>query len=170
MIIDDFRNDGRAASNGAVWELFTDQVMGGVSRGSLDRETVSGRRALRMRGDVSLDNNGGFIQMSLSLRPGQAPYDVSAYSGIEIDVIGNDETYNVHLRTTYTLRPWQSYRHSFEASGNWRRVRLPFDGFSPHRIDEPLDLKRLKRIGLVAIGREFYADVSISRLAIYAPD
>ncbi len=167
MIIDDFRSEGRAASNGAVWELFTDRVMGGVSRGSLDRETIAGRRALRMRGQVSLDNNGGFVQMSLSLKPDEGAFDASGYDGIEIDVFGNDQSYNVHLRTTYTMRPWQSYRHGFHAGGNWQTVRLPFAGFSPHRIDEQLDLRRLKRIGLVAIGREFDADLSISRLALY---
>jgi hypothetical protein len=31
----------------------------------------------------------------------------------------------------------------------------------------PLDPSRLRRIGLVAIGREFDADLSVARLALY---
>jgi Complex I intermediate-associated protein 30 (CIA30) len=42
--------------------LFTDRVMGGVSNGTMVRETVAGRPAIRMRGDVSLENNGGFVR------------------------------------------------------------------------------------------------------------
>ncbi len=170
VIIDDFRNEGRLASNGESWDLFTDQVMGGVSRGSLDSEMVDGVQSLRMRGAVNLENNGGFIQMSLNLRADEGPFDARRYDGIEIDVLGNDETYNVHLRTTYTTRPWQSYRQSFVAVSTWQTLRLPFSGFSPHRIERQLDLMTLKRIGLVAIGREFEADLRISKLALYSAD
>lgn len=170
MIIDDFRNEGRLASNGASWDLFTDQVMGGVSRGSLDEEMVDGVRSSRMRGAVSLDNNGGFIQMSLNLRADGGPFDARSYDGIEICILGNDETYNVHLRTTDTTRPWQSYRQSFVAVGTWKTLRLPFSGFSAHRIERQLDVACLKRIGLVGIGREFDADLSVSRLALYSAD
>jgi hypothetical protein len=35
--------------------------MGGVSNGTMVREQVAGRPAIRMRGDVSLENNGGFV-------------------------------------------------------------------------------------------------------------
>ena len=167
MIIDDFSKPAPFASNGASWELFTDQVMGGVSRGTMAREIVAGRAAIRMRGTVSLDNNGGFVQISLDLVPGGSVIDASSYQGIEIDVLGNGQQYNLHLRTRQTVRPWQSYRQSFQASDTWQTLRLPFDGFAAHRIDTPLDLHRLRRIGLVAIGRAFIADLSIARLAFF---
>jgi len=104
MIIDDFSNPGRLAFNGATWELFTDQVMGGISRGTLTREIVADRSALRMCGSVSLENNGGFVQMSLDLNPNGTAYDASRYKGIQIDIFGNGERYNAptnnaHLAT-----------------------------------------------------------------------
>jgi len=167
MIIDDFSKPAPFASNGASWELFTDQVMGGVSRGTMAREIVAGRAAIRMRGTVSLDNNGGFVQIALDFGPGSTVIDASSYQGIEIDVLGNGQQYNLHLRTMQTVRPWQSYRQSFQASDTWQTLRLPFDGFAAHRIDIPLDLHRLRRIGLVAIGRAFIADLSVARLAFF---
>ena len=61
-----------------------------------------------MRGDVSLENNGGFVQISLDLAPDGHAVDASAWSGIEFDVFGNGEDYGVHLRTADLSQPWQS--------------------------------------------------------------
>ena len=66
-IIDDLSRDPPMSAIGIRWQLFTDRVMGGVSNGTMIREMVAGRPAIRMRGDVSLENNGGFVQMSLDL-------------------------------------------------------------------------------------------------------
>jgi hypothetical protein len=103
-IIDDLSREPPLAAIGSNWRLFTDQVMGGVSKGTMVRESVAGRAAIRMRGDVSLKNNGGFIQIVLDLSPNGCVVDASAWSGIEIDVFGNAEVYNVHLRTDALTR------------------------------------------------------------------
>ena len=167
MLIDDLSLAHPLARNGARWQLFTDQVMGGVSQGAATRETIAGRAAIRMRGDVRLENNGGFVQIGLDLAADGGLLDASAYDGVEIDVCGNGELYGLHLRTAAVTRPWQSYRQSFAATENWRTVRLPFVKFTPHRIDVPLDVRGLRRIGIVAIGRAYSADVALARLAFY---
>ena len=166
-VIDDLGRDNLVATIGTRWQLVTDRVMGGVSDGTLVRETVSGRPALRMRGDVSLENNGGFVQMALDLAPDRGVVDASAWTGIELDVIGNDEDYGVHLRTDAVERPWQSYRQSFRAGSSWRTVQLAFADFVPHRIEVPLDVRRLRRIGLVAIGRAFAADLAVGGVRFF---
>jgi hypothetical protein len=166
--IDDLSQPPPRASNGAAWELVADRVMGGVSNGTMRREVVRGREAIHMQGDVSLENNGGFLQIALDLARDGASIDASRWAGIEIDVIGNDESYNLHLRTADVARPWQSYRQSFVARREWRTLRLPFDKFEPHRIDTPLDLSTLRRIGIVAIGRAFHADIAISGVRFHA--
>jgi len=167
FVIDDLSRDPPLASIGTRWQLLTDQVMGGVSVGALSRETVEGRPALRMRGDVSLANNGGFVQMALDLAPDGGNLDASAWLGLEITVIGNNQEYGVHLRTSDLARPWQSYRSSFRATPAWQTIKLPFAGFAPHRTDIPLDLRRLRRLGVIAIGREFSADVAIGGIRLY---
>ena len=166
--IDDLSAAHPQASNGARWELISDRVMGGISRGSMRRETVDGRPALRMQGDVSLENNGGFLQIALDLAPDGRSVDASGWTGLEIDTLGNGERYNLHLRTADVTRPWQSYRQSFTAGSEWRTHRLAFAAFEPHRIDAPLDLGILRRIGVVAIGRAFFADVAIAGVRFYA--
>ncbi|EKE43444.1 hypothetical protein OCGS_2482 [Oceaniovalibus guishaninsula JLT2003] len=157
--IDDFDRAADPAEVGTDWELIADRVMGGRSLGTLERGIVQGRMALRMIGDVSLENDGGFVQFARDVAP-----PPEGAEGLELDVIGNGETYNVHLRTGDVTRPWQSYRQSFDAPPDWRTIRLPFAGFQAHRIDAPLDLTTLRRIGIVAIGRAFRADVALAAI------
>jgi Complex I intermediate-associated protein 30 (CIA30) len=163
-IIDDLSREPPIAAIGGNWQLLTDQVMGGVSKGTMVRDAIGGRSAIRMCGDVSLENNGGFVQIALDLSPDGGVVDASAWSGIELDVFGNGEEYGVHLRTHALTRPWQSYRQTFKADAEWRTVQLPFDRFAPHRTDILLDTHRLRRIGVVAIGRAFSADLALGGL------
>lgn len=167
MTIDDLSQQAPRAANGADWEYVADRVMGGVSNGGMAREEVAGRDAMRLRGVVSLDNNGGFIQMALDLTSDGNSLDASDWRGIALDVYGNGEEYNLHLRTDDMRRPWQSYRQSFMASVEWRTLLLPFENFTAYRIDAPLDLKKLRRIGIVAIGRAFQADIAIGGIRFY---
>lgn len=160
-IIDDLSRDPPLSTIGTQWRLFTDRVMGGVSNGTMVREQVAGRPAIRMRGDVSLENNGGFVQISLEISPDGKAVDLSAWSGIELDVFGNDEEYSVHLRTSDLTRPWQSYRQGFRADPQWRTIPFRFRDFMPYRTDVALDTRRLRRIGVVAIGRAFSADLAV---------
>jgi hypothetical protein len=166
LIIDDRNSNALLASNGMVWRVVSDTVMGGVSSGKLIPTETEGRHCLRLTGDVSLENNGGFIQASLDLFS-SGLLDASDYSGIEIEIYGNGEVYNLHLRTADTRIVWQSYRTSFHALPHWQTLRLRFDDFQPHRIDKPLDIKKLRRLGVVAIGREMHADVCIGRLSLF---
>jgi hypothetical protein len=165
-IIDDRISNTLFASNGNCWRFVSDTVMGGVSSGNLMPTEVDGRPCLRLTGQVSLENNGGFVQASLDL--GDAGLlDARQYRGIAIEVYGNGETYNLHLRTGDTLIVWQSYRVSFQADPHWQILHFPFEDFRPHRIDNPLDTSTLRRLGVVAIGREFQSDICIGRLAFF---
>jgi hypothetical protein len=97
LIIDDRRSGNHTASGGGNWRLVKDSVMGGVSAGQLTAEEVDGRPCLRLQGEVSTKNSGGFIQAALELETGQLR-DASGYDGVVIDVRGNGESYNLHLR------------------------------------------------------------------------
>ena len=166
-IIDDLSREPPLATIGTSWQLFTDTVMGGVSKATITRETIDGRTAIRLRGNVSLQNNGGFVQISLDFRADGGQIDASSWSGVEVDVFGNGEEYGVNLRTTDLTRPWQSYRHTFKAVSQWTTMKLPFNGFVPNRTDVPLDTHRLRRIGIIGIGREFSADVAIGGVRFF---
>ncbi|MGF1640800.1 MAG: CIA30 family protein [Rhodospirillales bacterium] len=170
LLVDDFsRDDGRSAL-GTIWRGVSDRVMGGVSRETVAVAAIDGRRCLRLTGDVRLDNGGGFIQMALDLAVDGGAFDAKAYRGLALEVYGNDEKYGVHLRSSDCIRPWQSYRADFVAEPRWRRITLPFDSFAPHRLAPPLDVCRLRRLGLVAIGRAFTANLAVARLTFHAED
>ncbi|MEO1267556.1 MAG: CIA30 family protein [Myxococcota bacterium] len=152
------------------WQAVTDRVMGGVSEAGLAHVQLDGRWCVRLRGQVSLENNGGFVQMAMNLGQGgqQGQLDGSGWTGLEFEVRGNNETYHAHLRTPAVRRPWQSWRASFVApAARWTVVRLPWADFAPHRIEGSLDTARLGRLGLVAIGRPFEADLAVAQVALY---
>jgi hypothetical protein len=76
--------------------------MGGVSMGTLTRETFGGRTCNVLRGKVSLANNGGFVQMAAPLAADGASsntVDATTYDGVELDVQsggeGDTESFNV---------------------------------------------------------------------------
>jgi hypothetical protein len=166
LLIDDRSSAGLGSNLGPEWRFVSDGVMGGRSAGRLTLEHRDGRDCLHLQGQVRLENNGGFVQINLDLdRDG--PLDASAYAGVELEVYGNGEEYNLHLKTSAVWLPWQSYRAGFQAPPEWRSIRLPFAEFEPYRIGKPLDPGRLERIGLVAIGRAFEADICLGRLALY---
>lgn len=166
LIVDDRSSGDSRAQNGASWRLFTDGVMGGVSSGRLSFDPIEGRQCVHLQGLVRLENNGGFVQVALDLSQRDRAL-AGSYTGLLLDVIGNNESYNIHLRTGATRRPWQSYRATFQATRTWQTIRLPFTEFEPYRLDVPLDPGSIQRLGAVAIGRAFTADLCIGRLAFY---
>ena len=167
MLIDDFTDKGLLNKLDSKWRGVSDQVMGGISEASISYSVKDGCYSLRMTGNVRLENDSGFIQAVLDLAPLGDTFDASGFSGVPIVVRGNGEKYSVHLRTPDNVRPWQSYRSHFTAGSDWETIDLPFETFVPHRLDAPLDKTRFRRIGLVAIGRPFYADLAVSELAFY---
>jgi hypothetical protein len=167
MLIDDFSDKDLLSKLGTRWRAVSDRVMGGISEASVSHDTIDGRPCLRLTGDVRLENDGGFVQAALDLQPPGDTLDVSEYTGVRLIARGNGERYSVHLRTPDNVRPWQSYRAHFTAGADWETIHLPFEGFAPHRLDAPLDITRLRRIGLVAIGRAFRADLAVCELGFY---
>lgn len=89
-VVDDLSEPFPVTSSGTQWAGFTDAVMGGRSSGSITREVLDGRIANVLRGRVSLENNGGFVQMAtdLALDPSVSrTVDMSDFDGVELDVL-----------------------------------------------------------------------------------
>ncbi len=167
FIIDD-RTSGNLKSNlGIEWRLVTDQVMGGISTGKLTLDTYRGKDCLRMQGDVSTENNGGFVQIALSLSD-ENDFDASAFAGIVMEIAGNNEDYNIHFRTSDLWFPWQSYRAGFKATSDWQTIRIPFADLDAYKTSQKFRQNKLKRIGLVGIGRDFLADLCLASLRFYS--
>ncbi|MFT7310645.1 MAG: adhesin HecA-like repeat protein [Paracoccaceae bacterium] len=152
------------------WEFVADRVMGGLSRGAISHELVHGQSAVVLRGDVSLDNNGGFIQIAFDLSLDGTALDASDWEGLEIDVCGNGERYDIRLRTDDLTRPWKSFRTDFATTPEWRTIKIPFAEFVAHKTDAIFDPAKLRRIGILAIGHAFQAEVAIANIRLYRPE
>jgi hypothetical protein len=167
LLIDDFSKDNGLSALGTSWRGFTDQVMGGVSTGSHSFEDIDGKRSIRLQGQISLENNGGFVMISLDVTDGQQPLDAGEYIGLRVIVRGNDEDYFVHLKTSQTPGHSQYYEATFKASSDWITVEIPFDSFTGKNVAEPIDSTQIWRIGIVGAWRDFEADVAVARVELY---
>jgi hypothetical protein len=147
------------------WRFFTDDVMGGVSTGQVTFLKEGNQTYAHMTGNVSTENNGGFIQMRMDL-PDGAPEDTT---GVRLVVRGNNQTYFVHLRTSGTVLPWQYYQAGFNVKEDWGEVRLPFDAFRRSgRLLRAVPLADgLKSIAVVAYGRDHEAEIDVREVGFY---
>ena len=166
LLIDDFSREGVSAL-GTSWQTFTDRVMGGVSDGQAAFETLDGKRCLRLRGRVSLENQGGFVQTALPLAKEGGSLEVSAFKGVRLLVKGNGHKYYIHLRTDDTRLPWQYYAAGFDAGPDWTSVDIPFSAFEPENLRPALDTRKLRRLAIVAAKKAFAADVAVARIEFY---
>lgn len=148
------------------WRLVTDGVMGGVSSGALAEASQDGLPCMRLQGQVSTANNGGFIQAAQDIAPAVSA-GLEAFDGVRVMLRGNGESYNIHLRTSDLWLPWQSFRLTAVATDEWRTLRLPFADFTSYKTRVPLRPERLRRLGIVAIGRDFAADVCIGEVGFF---
>ena len=167
LVLSDFSADQPYVLEGAGWRGFSDRVMGGISDASMNSDTVAGINCARLTGTVTRESNGGFIQMALYFGTDEAELDGSAYSGIELEVFGNNEDYNVHLRTADCGWYDESYRYTFFAKPEWQSVRIPFSEFEANSVKSPLDSARINRIAVLGWMREFRADIALARISLY---
>ena len=147
------------------WIYFADNVMGGISVGSSEYVIVASGKAIRLYGEVSTKNNGGFIQVRM-------PYSIDQlekYKGIKIKMKGNGDEYFLHLRNRSSRLPWQYYHVSFKSEPTWKEVNIPFEQFkrSSNFMKSVFDPSSIKTIGIVAYGKDHTADVMVSELEFY---
>lgn len=159
MFEENFNNDPQAR-----WSYVADTVMGGVSNGTIDFGTNGENNYVRLRGAVSTDNNGGFIQVRTRF---DDQIDENA-SVVTLTVRGNGERYYVFLRSSKATRPWHSYRASFVAGKDWKKVTLPIAEFAASRdvLPDQIQASDIIGLGLVAYGGDFQADLSVANVTI----
>lgn len=167
LLLDDFSGE-RSVLN-TEWEGFTDRVMGGVSEMSVTRVPDRAHPFIRMQGTVSLENNGGFVQIRLKLASSLSTFDASGYQGIRLSVRGEGESYYIFLRTANTLLPWKYYAASVSVSEDWQALEIPWSAFKGGDYGRVGRLRtdRLKSVALVAYGKAFDARIDMREIGLY---
>ena len=147
------------------WEFISDQVMGGISDGKVEYFKEDDISYARMTGIVSLENNGGFIQIRKKM-----DFSLSKeIKSLKIQVRGNNQEYYIHIRTSGTILPWQYYQAPFIANDKWETQDIKLLEFkrSGIMIAKKINPKNIKSIAIVAYGKEHEAFIDVNNIIIY---
>ena len=157
MIFDNFEN-----KDYKEWEFISDQVMGGVSNGIIEFLEENKIKFMKISGKVSLENNGGFIQARRKI---SEKYSFN-FSKIILNARGNNLDYYIHLRTKYTLLPWQYYQAKFSVTREWNTFIININDFKKSGVLLPKNISALdiRSLALVAFGKEHVVDLDVSSI------
>jgi hypothetical protein len=156
------------ADSGKYWQYVSDRVMGGVSDGRVDLEKDGEIYYARLTGNVSTANNGGFIQLRTGVSFASSKKDGKNLQGVRLNVKGNGETYYIHIRTNENWSPSDYYSATFKADSEWKMIDLPFNNFERKwSKNSTLDAKNIRSFGIVAYGKDYVSDVSVSTIEFY---
>jgi len=139
--------DYQTATNTAAWQIVNDDVMGGVSQGGF--QLTNGVAVFR--GEVSLENNGGFA----SVRSLPARHDLAGCDAFVIRVRGDGRRYKFTARTSPNFDS-AIYQVVFATKkGEWQEHRLPLKEFLPTfrgrtlTGEPPLDATKVTSVGFL---------------------
>ncbi len=116
--------DFTRATSTAPWVTEDDGVMGGRSRGGL--QLVPGHHAV-FRGQVSLENDGGFSSVQADF----PPVEVSGFSVAKLRIRGDGRNYRFIVESDPRERVY--YVHEFATGDQWETVTIPLRSMKPMR-------------------------------------
>ena len=121
----------------------------------------------RLTGNVSTANNGGFLQIRTTFSFVDLTNNNYELKGVRLKTKGNGEIYHIFIRTSETRSYSDFYSATFVANNKWEVVDLPFSKFKNRFLNKPLDGNDIRTFGIVAYGRDFTSDVSVSEISFY---
>ena len=149
------------------WGYISDRTMGGISDGQAFLDQDKDAVFARLMGNVSTKNNGGFIQLRSTLSFIDINNIEKELKGVRLNTRGNGETYHIFIRTSETKSYRDFYYATFIANEEWKIVDLPFTKFKHRFSDSALNGNDIQTFGIVAYGRDFISDVSVSEIIFY---
>ena len=149
------------------WQYISDQTMGGISNGQAVLEKDGDIFFARLTGKVSTANNGGFIQLRSTISFVNLIGETKNLKGILLNTRGNGEIYHIFIRTSETKSYSDFYLATFVANNNWEIIDLPFTKFKHRFSNKSLKGNDIKTFSIVAYGRDFISDVSVSEITFY---
>lgn len=104
------------------WQIVDDVVMGGRSDGSFE---INAEGHGEFSGKVSLENNGGFS----SLRYNFETVNSSNHTRFQLRLKGDGKSYQFRVKDSRYNR--YSYIYTFQTSGEWETITIPFNKMYP---------------------------------------
>ena len=118
-------------SNIQNWSVVNDGVMGGLSRG---RFSVNEEGHGLFKGNVSLENNGGFS----SVRYNFESKSVNRFKKITLRLKGDGKQYQIRVKAR--ISDYFSYIVYIKTNGEWQTLEIPFSEMAPSFRGNKLDL------------------------------
>jgi hypothetical protein len=152
-ILYDFHDMDRASG----WIIINDGVMGGLSKGNISLDSDGNGL---FWGHVSLANNGGFSLARLSL----SAVSVKGKTKVVLELKGDEKNYQFRLKNQ--RNQMHSYVKTFQTSGTWERIEIPFEELEPrfrgrHLNLPPFPADQIEEIGLL-IGNKAEEDFQLT--------
>ena len=146
------------------WSAISDNVMGGISEVNFYEIEEDGKKFYRLEGQVSTENNGGFIQSVVRINN-----SAEDFNGIRVQARGSKDGYYLWIRTPACRFPWDRYIAYFEPSNEWSSIEIPFSGLKKSNFYMPkkMNSSRIKTIALAAYGKDFDARLDIGNIEFY---
>lgn len=143
-----------------AWRAITDQVMGGVSNLSVSHS----EGVFFMKGNVSTDNNGGFVRLSNRI-------DISSnnFHGIKFKAKGNNETYEIHVTLKgIKVPPWSYFSKGFDVTNEWQEYEIFFEDLkrSSGISTATMRAKNIRDISIAGYGKDFNVDLAIKEISL----
>ena len=130
---------GKSEGRTNNWVILTDNVMGGLSAAEMDYANTS----LKINGNVSLKNRGGFV----SIKSAWGKLDLSSFTTVKITFRSSKQKFAFTLENS---RRWfePAYKHEFSAReiNTWETVTLKLEDFLEEEIGRPTGNKTNKTI------------------------
>lgn len=146
---DNILNFGNGQNQINTWVLISDNVMGGVSKSSLEYT----ENTLILKGDISLRNFGGFASVKTQF----GKHDISQFKGVKIKFKSTNQKFAFTLEDSnnWTL---PNYKGSFysTSSNTWEEKTILFKDFKEYQVGEATGknleeamLKSIVRMGII---------------------
>jgi hypothetical protein len=115
-VLVDFTND----TNLSEWYIVNDVVMGGRSDSGV---FLNGENCAVFKGNVSLENNGGFAMVKYIFNP----IKIENHSKIVMKIKGDGKRYQFRLKSE--ISQYHSYINYFSTTGEWQIIEIPLSDF-----------------------------------------
>ena len=127
------------------WYVVDDVVMGGRSYGRL---SIDPKGNGVFKGNVSLENNGGFS----SLRYRFKKQKIDQYQNLVLYLKGDGKKYQIRIKEN--SRDYYSFVYNFRTSGEWEKIELDLNDLVPYFRGRRLNMdnysgKYLEEVGFL---------------------
>ncbi len=117
-----------------------------------------------MKGNVSTDNNGGFVRLSNRI-------DISSnnFHGIKFKAKGNNETYEIHVTLKgIKMPPWSYFSKGFDVNDEWQEYEIFFKDLkrSSGISTASMKAKNIRDISIAGYGKDFNVDLAIKDISL----